>query len=66
VLEVEDDGGSMVDVVLEENGSKEVVVVVGVMDALVVDNEGTVLMVVGIVTVIDEETRVVGVALKDI
>jgi hypothetical protein len=72
---VEDEGGSVIDVVLKDTGSNEVAVAEVVMDAVVDDDESTmldvvlvvavVLVVIGLVTVVDEEATVVGVVLGE-
>lgn len=67
---VEDDLGSVVDVLLEVTGSKEVVVAEAVVDTVVDDDESTVLddavvLVIGVVTVVDKDTLVVGGVLEE-
>lgn len=61
---VDDDGGSVVDVLLEVTRSKDVVVAEAEV-GMVVDDESTVLvdtvvLVIGVVTVVDKDAIVVG------
>ena len=62
---IEDDGGSVVDLLLEVTGSKDVVVAEPEVDTVVDDDEGTVLvdavvLVIGVVIVVDKDAIVVG------
>jgi hypothetical protein len=62
---VEDDGRSVVDILLEVTAAKEVAVAEAVVDTVVDDDESTVLvdaavLVTGVVTVVDKDEIVVG------
>lgn len=67
---VDDDGGSVVDVLLEVTGSKDVVVAEAEVDTVVDDDESTVLvdtvvLVIGVVTVVYKDAIVVGGVLEE-
>ena len=70
VVVVEDCGGSVVDVLLEVTGSKEVVVAEMMVDAVVDDDESpmpvdAIVLVTGVVTVVAEDAIVVDAGLEE-